>query len=341
MPRDNDQADALRLYLTGASSDGGTQTDPDASLGNYRSSTQIMAVGHLVRNAIPGLTIDYVCPRNGLGEGAILSDGSAIAWLPPGGTRGDYVTIANGETKIAQGGGGDPGKYIRVSRTSADSLDGASTVKIVDVFNALFDNVGNAERAAGDLEYRCFAFKAGPYATIRDFKLWLGLLGTANTVDSSGYAATGAVTVTGQSSFGDWLESGYVKNTDTGEVMYYSSRTATALTVPAGGRDVWGDGAAAGSEDDALEPISGVRIGIESPSSQPSGSFTTVADEDTAPGGVTFEHPTSTDDVDVLISSMLTAGQIQGLWVERAVVSGAAATPRARILIEWTFTTAG
>lgn len=33
-------ASDIKIYLTGASSDGGTQTDPSASLGNYRSSTE-------------------------------------------------------------------------------------------------------------------------------------------------------------------------------------------------------------------------------------------------------------------------------------------------------------
>lgn len=35
-------ADDLKKYLTGATTDGGTQTDPNASLGNYRSSTLIV-----------------------------------------------------------------------------------------------------------------------------------------------------------------------------------------------------------------------------------------------------------------------------------------------------------
>ena len=340
MPRDNDQADALRLYLTGADGDGNAQADPDASLGNYRSSTQVQGVGHFLKNPIPGLRIDYVAPENGLGEGILASDGSSVAWTPPDGTRGDYVTIANGDTVVVPAGGGEPGKYLRVTRTSASSLDGSTTVTIVDVFNGLFDNVGNAERAAGDTEYRCLAFKVGPYATIRDLKVWLGLLGTAGAVDSSGYAASGAVTVTSKTSLADWPASGFARNETTLEVLYYTERTATALTVPAGGRDVWGDALAAGLEDQVISPISGIRIGVEAPSAQPTGSFSTAADEDTDPGGITFKHPSSSTDGDVREPGTLTAGQIYGLWVERSVPGGAAATPRARILIEWSFTAA-
>ena len=33
----------IKVYLTGAASDGGAQTDPDSSFGNYRSSTEVGA----------------------------------------------------------------------------------------------------------------------------------------------------------------------------------------------------------------------------------------------------------------------------------------------------------
>jgi hypothetical protein len=297
-------------------------------------------LGVLLDAAIEGTTVDYVSHENGPGIGLLTGGGGALAWKPPGGTLGDYVSLVSGNTYALQGGGSEEGKFVVVSRTSADSIDGATAATIMDVFNSLWDNVSNAERAAGDTEYRCLAFKVGPYSTVRDLKVWLGLLGAADAVDSSGYAASGAVTVTGQLSFADWLPSGYAKNDTTGEVLYYASRTDSALTVPAGGRDVWGDSLAAGSEGDPLDPIAGLRIGIEAPSSQPSGNFTAAADEDTDPGGITYKHPTSAEDVDVLTPPALSPGEIYGLWLERKVPAGAAATARARTLIEWSYTTA-
>ncbi len=38
-------ADAIRLYLTGAASDGGAQSNPHLSLGKYRSSTRLDSLG--------------------------------------------------------------------------------------------------------------------------------------------------------------------------------------------------------------------------------------------------------------------------------------------------------
>jgi len=47
MPAEKTRCDSLALYFTGASSDGGAQTDPDVSLGNYRSSTRLDSTGRI------------------------------------------------------------------------------------------------------------------------------------------------------------------------------------------------------------------------------------------------------------------------------------------------------
>jgi hypothetical protein len=299
-------------------------------------------VGHLLSTPIPGLRIDYVSPENGIGSGILSAMGSRVTWRSPGESTGDPVTIANGETRVVMAGAGSLGAYVRVTRTSADDLGGSMVVETVDVFNGAWDNVSNAERAAGDTEYRCHALKVGPYATIRNLKIWLGLLGSTDAVDASGYAAAGAVTIAGKAGFSDWPESGYLENDDTGEVMYYSSRTDAALTVEVGHRDIWTDvaGGAAGTEDDVIKSIPGLRLGIEAPRTHSDGNFTTAADEDTDPGGITFKHPTSVTDADVLEPGVLLAGNIYGLWMERHAPGGAAATARARTLIQWSYTTA-
>lgn len=329
MPVENTRGDLVRLYLSGAASDGGAQADPQAALGNYRSSTEFDGLGAIMRSIIPGLRIDHVAHGNGIGVATLHADGP-VAWTPPGGTRGPYVTIANGQTRVLHGLG-DPGAYVRVTQTRAIGLDGSATVDVVDIVHGLWDLVTNTERAAGDTEYRCIVFKCGAGGSALDLRFWLALLGTAQVVNSSGYAASGAVTVTCKDTYEDWPESGYVENEDTGEVLYYSSRTDTALTVPAGGRDVWTDvaGGAAGSEDDALRPLPGLRIALEAPSAQPAGFFQTIADEDTAPTGLTFKHPTSAADADARTLDKLAPGHIGGLWIERKVPAGAVGTYRA------------
>jgi hypothetical protein len=57
----------IKFYLTGAGSDGGVQTDPNASLGNYRSATEIIdaVVENLLDNVSDGERIagdiEYRC----------------------------------------------------------------------------------------------------------------------------------------------------------------------------------------------------------------------------------------------------------------------------------------
>jgi len=339
--------DSVRVYLTGAASDGGAQTDPDLALGKYRSSTLADFLGVSIADAISGITVDFVSGANGTGDGSLAATGaSELKWTAPGGSQGDGVTIANGETKIVLDGT-DPEKFVRVTRTSADALSGTATLTLTDTFNNLigYDNVSAAERAAGDTEYRCLSFKVDAADDIMDLLAWLGTLGTARAVNADG-VSTGADTCTAKSgTFADWPDSGYVYNTDKDEVAYYSERTSTVLTLPAAGRDVWdetGGGAGVGvawDEDDAIEAVPGLRIGKEAPSAQPSGTFTdkTGAGEGSQPAGVTFAHPIASDDANVIDIGDLDDGYIYGLWLERIIIAGATAEASVLNLVEWTF----
>ena len=321
--------DALRWFLTGADCDGGYQDDPDASLGAFRSCVEVAGMGHLLSDAIRGLRVEYASAANGAGTGVLAAlDANRVAWTPPDGTAGDAVRIAQGETKVV-GGGSAPGKFVRVTRTGSGDLEGSAAVTLAEPVNSAvaLDDVSAAETSAGDTEYRCIALRAGPGTVVDALKVWLGLLGTARAVDAAGYAG-GAVSITVKTgTLADWPQAGYVLNVDVGEVMYYSSRTSTALTVAAVGRDIYdetlgGIGAGdAGDEDDVLRPIPGLRLGLDAPTAQPDGSFVdqTGAGEGAAPGGVTFYHPTAEDDAEVLEPGILGGGEIYGLWLERKI----------------------
>jgi len=336
------QADLLRWHLTGAGSDGGAQADPAASIGAYRSSTEVEGIGVRLEQSIPGVRVRQVAGENGLGLGSIeASQGAWLQWADP--NQGDAVStpvhIANGETKVLEGA--EPGRFVRVERVTAEDLRGGMAVRLVERFDALFDDIGNSERSAGDTEYRCLCARAGGPGVVHLAKIWLGLVGTAGAVDSSGYAASGAVTVTSKTTLADWPATGYAKNEATGETLYYEERTDDALTVAAGGRDVWSSGAAAGSEDDVLSPVPGFAIGLEAPSAQPDGTFDAPANESTTPAAVTFYTPTAEDDGNVLELPTLEAGQIYGLWIARKIPASAAAEPWARFVIKWSFVAVG
>ncbi len=325
---EDERADSLHWYLTGAGNDGGAQGDPEASFGNYRASTRYGSLGMVVSGGPGNITAGFAPGSNGTGVGSVdAPSADTLTWAPPGGSAGAAVTIANGQTKVLEGGAGEVEKYVIVSRTSADNLSGTATVTLADSFNLLFDNVSSAERGAGDTEYRGLCMKNENASEIKELKIWLALNGTAAGVDAGGYAGAGAVTVTAKvaGGFSDWPDAYGVYNKTTGEVLYYESRTDDALTVPAAGRDVWGDGLAAGNEDDVIVPIALLRLAKEAPSAQPAGFAQTIANEGASPAAVSFVHPAAKADGDVINLGDLAAGNIQFLWFERIVIAGATA----------------
>ena len=122
-------ADALRLFLTGATTDGAEQTAHALSLGGYTSSVEASGLGIFQTDAILGVTIDLAVAENGAGVGTLAAVGTgSLAWTPPGGSQGSEVAIADGETKVITGV--DPSKFIRVTRFSADDLFGTATVTL-------------------------------------------------------------------------------------------------------------------------------------------------------------------------------------------------------------------
>jgi hypothetical protein len=321
--------DSVRFYTTGAGADGSAQTNEALSIGSYRSGSEIASLSWSVGSPIANVTIDYVSGNNGTGSGTLTATGAdTLTWTAPSGAAGTAVTILNGETKVLQDAG-DTNKYIRVTRTSATALTGTATLTIVNVANNVVGmrNVFSGEASAGATIYRLIAFKNHNASVIGAMKAYVRTLGTQQTSDSTQLGASGSGTVTTTGSFSDWPATGYVRiATSTGtlrEVAYYSSRTSTALTVPAAGRAIFGT-AAAGASTDLINAVPGIEIGYKAPTSQPSGSFTAIANETTAPSAVTFTSGiTAATGADV---GNVVSGNIGGIWVKRKNPAGVVAT---------------
>jgi hypothetical protein len=105
-------------------------------------------------------------------------------------------------------------------------------------------------------------------------------------------------------------------------VVYFSSRTGTALTIPTAGRGLLGTSAAAGSASDTVDAVPPIRIAKEPPSSS---HIQTIANESTAPTSVTWNNQI-TSAAGLSIGDM-NAGDLYGLWIHRQVIAGAVASP--------------
>jgi len=327
------RADSIRAYLTGAASDGGAQTDPNAALGNFRSSTIATTYGISITGAIANLTVDYASGYNAVGAGSLDCTGvSTIRWKDAGGTYGTAVTILNGETQIVEAAG-SAGAFILVTRASAtDLVVSTATVTLALQANNLwgFDDVTGAEAAAGDAEYRGTIIKNVSANTVTLLKMWIKTLGTQRTTAGGQLGASGAGTITISSgTFADWPTTGWahIKTNApaTREIVYYSSRTDTVLTVPANGRARLGTSAAAGAATDTVDAVPGVAIGIDTAGVTAAAAIQTIANEGTAPTSVTF-NTNCTAALGLAIGTMTTLQQV-GVWIWRDVPTGQYSNP--------------
>lgn len=328
MALQNTRADSLRFKHTGAATHDAAQSNPDLSIGDHLASS--LAVGLTATDLTPNLgacpmTINRIAGENGEGGGTLTATGvNDVTWAAPGGGAGPAVTILNGETRLIEDA--DPNLFIVITRDAATDMTSSASVTIVFVKPNVwgFDDVSTTEQAAGDDEYRCVGIENLNSATVKDIKVLLKTLGTRQTTDTTQLGASGSGTVATTGSFSTWPATGFAWISTSGDVerelIYYTSRTATVLTVPAVGRGLGETSAAAGTATDNIDAVPGIELGIEAPSSQPSGNFANPADEDTAPGGVTFSSPVNA--ADALAIGDLNLNQIHGIWMHRITPAG-------------------
>ncbi len=337
MPAEKTRADSLWEYLTGASSDGGAQSDPDAALGNYRSSSEAQSMSVSIASPISNITIEFASGGNEIGDGTLnVVDADTLQWKCYGESYGASVAIANGETKIVETSG-LPGGFLRVTRTSATALTGTATVTLSSRLNNVYalDDVSSDEATAGDTEYRATIIVNESVASIAAFKRWIGTFGTAQVSNTTQLGASGAGTIVTTGSFSDWPEQGWchIKNgAATREIVYYSERTSTVLTVPATGRGLLGTTAAAGSATDDIHAVPGFAIAKDTDGITSGGAaIQTIGDEDTPPTSVSWSTGiTAATGLD--IGAMLSGEQI-GIWIKREIPVSAIATTEASSLI--------
>jgi len=334
-------ADSLWEWLTGAASDGGAQTDPDLSLGDYRSATEAQPMDVAVASPIANITIEYAAGGNAEGAGTLNAvDANNLAWKDLGGAYGASVAIANGETKIVEASA-DTAAYLRVTRTSATALTGTATVTLTRKLNNVFgfDDVTSAEAVAGDDEYRATMLVNESAGSITLLKRWIGVLGTQAVSDTTQLGASGAGTIVTTDTFADWPDSGWchIRNAGTTqEIVYYTERTDTVLTVPAAGRGLLGTSASAGAVDDTLDAVPGIRISKDDGGvTAAGGAIEDVGDEDTEPAGAAWNTGlTAATGLDI---GTMTTGQQIGIWFHREIPAGAVATTEAHVIIHDSF----
>lgn len=259
------------------------------------------------------ITVNFCSQGNGNGTGVITvnSAGTAVRWTPPGETPGPWTYLASGVSRRVPG----PGiaaltKSVWVTCTGALTPDQSTNITITSSYTDTNLYVPPPWRAQG--------------GTSAD---------TGAASDTVTRIPGGTITTSDDFDVAGWPSSGFVRITDSSgvlrEICYYSSRSATALTVPEAGRGLFDTAPAAGAASDSLQSVPGIRVGVEAPDAQPDGEFSTIADRIAAPGG-SITWTTSTSYADGVEIGVLASGDIYGIWIERACVAGT--TPAVRII---------
>lgn len=333
-----DRADSLWKMLTGASTDGGSQTDPALSLGNYASSTRVAGLVVSVTSPISGITVTYASPENATGTGTLTATSSTtLAYTAPGGSQGPSVSIAAGQSYVLEDGS-DPGAYITISSSTASVTGTASLALSLPLNTAIsMTDAAPAETTAGSVRYRAIMAVNKSAASINNLSYWIGQIGTQQVSAAGQLGASGAGTISLSSgSFATWPSSGFchiqTSGGSTREIVYYSSRTDLTLTIPAAGRGLLGTSAAAGAGTDNLYSVPGLRIAKEEPTAN---ALQTIASDTTAPTGLTWNAGITA--ATGLSIGTLASGDGYGIWIERTIVAGSQAIALAQFTLRHQF----
>lgn len=168
----------LELYLTGAASDGGEQTDPIASIGGYRAARRLKTTGVTVAgNGMVGLALEAVsgaCLTASSSLGIVQAESAnQLRFNGPDGSLGRLVPI-EADTSVIVNDGSESGQWVRLRRVGEGDLEGVCNFTVSERTNALFDNQPTELWATGRTDYRCVCIKNTAAIPVADVALWLG-----------------------------------------------------------------------------------------------------------------------------------------------------------------------
>lgn len=322
MPDEKTGADALRWYLTGATSDGGTQDDADASIGNHRSSHEIQQIAWDLWQMFEGLAVQQISGACGPGTAYIhAADEDSLKFTAPGEADSGLVQqILQGQVKTLESGSARS-KYCRIYRWGNQPFKGIVPVQLSHWFNNAIgmENISDTERAAGEDKIRCICFKAEGTGGLENVNSWIKPLGSSFVSDVQQLPATGTGYVETSGTTEAIGKHGFLRIEDSGgslkEIAFYSARhSSTKVQVTdASHRGLLGTSATAGAATDIVRPVPGLRIAYQAPSSQPSGYAYNASDENDIPSGLTWYTGIDRGDGPGLAS--LSYGNIYYLWL--------------------------
>lgn len=298
-------------------------------LGGNRAGDALHSLVPIVDTPIPPLTYAAVSGMMGAGECIVsVKTANALSVIAPGDTaEGTEVAIGHNESVLIEANG-DPDKWLRVYRDSdysGEDFEAGGVDRLSLVYG--YGGIGMVDvdtTGAVQDHYASFLLHNQEEASldITAIKAWVSTLAVSRTTAAAwlGGAGAGIIQTATADGFATWRESGWARvESNAGalkEIVYYSSRTSTVLTVPAAGRGRLGTAATAGAFDDVITEVPGIRIGIETTTAS-TGSIQQIANATTAPAAITWNS--SITSAAGLSHATLQARQNVGIWVHREI----------------------
>jgi hypothetical protein len=284
-------------------------------LGGAKGVRTLSLKQFLTSTPIPQLVVTGLSGKNPNGECELAVSGTnSLIWTPLDGTPTTAVTIAANETKLIESS--NASQWVRVFWDGDYSTDALGGADLMTLFDLELDEQG----AATSTTYigSMISNHSALAQDVTSIKAWIGTLGTQRATGTAQLGASGAGTITTATAngFADWPDYGWAHVRTSGgtsrEIVYYTSRTATSLTVPSGGRGLLGTSAAAGSATDTVDAIPGVCIAKETADSN--NRIQVIANNTTEPTGVTWN--TGNTAAAGLDYGALASNANAGLWLK-------------------------
>jgi len=322
------RADGVQLYHTGVLG-ASTAGSVAGCLGGARMPQEVTQLDALISGFMPTVVVEQIAGYGGEGDGQIrAASTTTLAYTAPGQSEGTAVTVADGGSYLLEAATGN--RYVRVRIDGDDDLTESLTLDQRKTYGNLIGmgDVSTTDSAAGVNEYLAGMFYV-PGDEITSFTVYVGLLQSASVTSNStqlGASGSGTITTTTPNAFSNWAASGWARIVTSGgtlrEIVYYTSRTSTALTVPSAGRSRLGTSAAAGASTDVVYSVPGIRIAVEAPDTD--GMIQAIANRNTAPSGVSWSTAI-TSGAGLSVSNIDPLGNY-GLWIHREIPAGAKAS---------------
>jgi len=322
MPDEFTGADALRIYNTGATVDGGAQSVSDDCLGNFRASNEHQGMAWELWQMFNGLAVEQISGACGPGIGYLAAVGDdQLQFTAPGeGGAGEDVTILQGERKTLQSGSTNS-KYCRVYRWGNEPFKGVVPVQLSTWFNdpVGMSNILDAERAAGEDKVRCLCMKAVCPSGVDNIRAWVKPLGGPFTSDVQQLPASGTGFIETTDTTQAIDKHGFLRIEDSGgtlkEIALFTARhnSQKVEVTDAAHRGLLGTTPQAGSATDIVRPVPGIRVAYQAPTVQPDGSAYVASDENDIPPGLSWSSAITSDTGNVI--GTLAADNIQYLWI--------------------------